>query len=93
VKPLVAGFQIFAAALGSSQPSHRRTSPVWSSVACTATSGQFITGVHRPVSAAGSVFEASTTTAAEASLFDASRATAEIVCGPFPTLLLCHEAA
>jgi hypothetical protein len=39
------------------------------------------------------VFETTTTAVAEASLLDASRATADSVCDPFATLLLCHETA
>ena len=73
-----------AFAVGTSQASHITISPVWSSVPCTATSGQSIRADHWPTWAAPPLFETVTLTEAEVVLFAAaSRATAVNVCAPF----------
>ena len=53
VKTLVVGFHSLARAVGSSQASHIKTSPVYIKVFGTATSGQLVSGPHSPTRRAG----------------------------------------
>ena len=65
VKVFVVGFHSLACAVGSSQASHMRISPVLSNVACTETSGQSVSGPHSPTWARASVFATVTSTPAD----------------------------